>query len=189
LRTVTLEQQLTTLAELGLVLDRGVTVGDLEHSFARDSYEARPFDLLLFMFGAEIEREPWGRRFSSSAWNFDTECITGRGSYVAIAEQLCALAGRPDAFVDLCDHVDREAEEAWVEYSIDGTHRHWNVEVDDDWADMMVVSAMMSDLERNGRKFRAKDNGQAMVLFYLDDDSARRLSELAGEALTTPTNP
>ena len=108
---------------------------------------------------------------------------------MAIAKRLCALARRPDAFVELRDHVDIDAGEAWVEYTIDGNRRHWIVEVDDDWADMMVVSYMMSDLERDGRKFRAKDNGQAMVLYYLDDDAARRLSELAGEPLARPTNP
>lgn len=189
MRHVNLEEQLATLAELGLALDAGVTVDDLAYSFGREQYEAKPFDLVLFMLGAEIEREPWGRRFCSRAWNFDTECITGTGSYVTIARHLCMLAGRPAAFTDLRDHVDRDADEAWIEYKVDGKHRRWSIEVADDWADMMVVAYLMSDLERDGRKFRAKDNGQAMTLYYLDDDAARRLSELGGEPLTAVTDP
>jgi hypothetical protein len=186
---VKLEQQVAMLSDMGLRLNDGVTIADLEYSFEREKFEARPFDLLLFMLGVEVEREPWGRQFSAGAWNFDTECIGGTGSYVAIAERLCALAARPDAFSELRDHVDRDAGEAWVEYTVDGMRRRWTIDVDDDWADMMVVASMMSDLERDGRKFRAKDNGQAMVLYYLDDGATRRLAELAGEPLTTVTDP
>lgn len=186
---ITLEQQLATLATLGLTLDPGITTDDVLHSFGADSYEERPFDLVLFILGVEVEREPWGRSFCQRVWNFDTECIEGDGSYVRIAKRLCAVAGRPDAFTELRDHVDTEAGTGWIEYTVDGERRRWDVEVNDDWADSMVVAYMMGDLERDGQMFRAKDNGQAMVLFYLDDATARQLSELAQEPLTTVTNP
>jgi hypothetical protein len=80
-----LEDQLATLAALGLALEPGVTIDDLLYSFDRESYEKRPF------------------------------------------------------------------------------------------------------LERDGRKFRSRDNGQAMVLYYLDDATAQKLSELSGKPLTTVT--
>lgn len=109
-----LEDQLATLGELGIELDRGVTIDDLLYSFSREDYEAKPFDLVLFILGCEIEREPWGRRLCSRAWNFDTECIAGDGAYRSIANQLCRVAGRPGAFENLKDHVDLDAREAWV---------------------------------------------------------------------------
>lgn len=93
-----LEDQLATLADLGLALEPGVTIDDLLYSFDRGAYEKRPFDLVLFTLGVEVEREPWGRPFCRRVWNFDTECITGDGSYVSIAKRLCEVAGRPDAF-------------------------------------------------------------------------------------------
>lgn len=184
-----LEDQLAALRELGIELDPGIEIDDALYSFSREQYEARPFSLLLFILGVEVEREPWGRSFCSRAWNFDTECIAGPGSYVSIAKRLCRVAGRPDAFTGLRDHVDIPARQAWIEYTVDGQTRHWDADVNDDWADMLTVAYMMLDLERDGRKFRAKDNGQAMVLYYLDDAAARRLSELAGEKLTTITHP
>lgn len=184
-----LEQQLATLAEMGIALAPGVTIEDVVYSFPREDYEAKPFDLILFTLGAEVEREPWGRPFCERVWNFDTECITGTGSYVAIARRLCRVAGRPDAFRDVRDHVDLDSGEAWIEYTVDGKPRRWDIEVQDDWADTMVTAYMMNDLERDGHKFRARDNGQAMVLYYLDDGAARRLSELAGTPLTTVTDP
>ena len=58
-----LEQQLADLARFGLTLEPGTTVDDLLYSFDRSQYEDKPFDLLLFMFGAEVERAPWGRPF------------------------------------------------------------------------------------------------------------------------------
>jgi hypothetical protein len=83
--------------------------------------------------------------------------------------------------------VDIEEGTAWIEYTVDGKQRRWDIEVNDDWADTMIVAYLMGDLERDGHLFRAKDNGQAMVLFYLDDAAARRLSELAQEPLTNVT--
>jgi hypothetical protein len=41
----------------------------------------------------------------------------------------------------------------------------------------------MADIEQDGRRFYFKDNGQAMILFYLDSDAAARLNALAGDAL------
>lgn len=177
-----LEEQLATLATLGLTLEPGITIDDLRYSWG-DSYEAQPFDLILFALGSEVEREPWGRRISRHVWNFDTECIEGEGSYARIARELCALAGRPDAFTDIRDDGKT------IAYKVDGEEQKWDIEIDDDWADTLVVAYMMGDLERDGRMFRSKDNGQAMILFYLDDEQTRRLSELAKEKLTTVTNP
>ena len=184
-----LEEQLATLRELGIELAPGINIDDMLYSFPRESYEAKPFDLVLFILGAEVEREPWGRRFCTSVWNFDTECIDGGDAYVKIAKHLCRVACRPDAFSDVRGHVDVENGAAWIEYLLEGKHRRWDAEVNDDWADMLTVAYMMGDLECDGRKFRAKDNGQAMVLYYLNDADARRLSELAGEKLTTLTDP
>ena len=182
-----LEDQLAPLADLGLALEPGVTIDDLLYSFDRGAYEKRPFDLVLFTLGVEVEREPWGRPFCRRVWNFDTECITGGGSYVSIAKRLCEVAGRPDAFSNVQDHVDIDVGAAWIAYTVEGKQRRWSIEVTDDWADMMTVAYMMGDLERDGRKFRSRDNGQAMVLYYLDDASAQKLSELSGKPLTTVT--
>lgn len=177
---MTLEEQLAALAGLGLGLASDVGIEDLLCSYPREEYEREPFDLLLFMFGSEVEAEPWGRWFCERAWNFDTECIEGPGSYVEIASQLSRVAGRPDALTDVRDHVDVDAGQAWIEYTIDGQRQRWDIEVEDDWVDWKVVERLMTQLERDGQRFHSMDNGQAMVLYVLDDQAARRLNELAG---------
>jgi hypothetical protein len=116
-------------------------------------------------------------------WNFDTECISGDGSYAAIAKRLCAVAGKPDALSDVTDHVDIERGEAWLKYKAGSVLRDWKVEVQDDWADTMVVSSMMDDLETGGCRFYGRDNGQAVVLFYLDGEAAAALNAWSGGAL------
>ena len=178
-----LEAQLAELASCGLTLDPGITIDDVLYSFDRAAYENKPFDLLLFVFGAEVEREPWGRPFSSRVWNFDTECVSGKGSYVKIVKRLARVAGTPERLSDVRDAVDLDIGEAWLEYTVDGQQRHWDIEVNDDWADMMVVSYVMADLEAGGRRFYSKDNGQAMVLYYLDEAAAARLNRLSKNAL------
>ncbi|MER5361578.1 hypothetical protein [Streptomyces sp. NPDC002785] len=181
-----LEEQLDRLAELGLPLAAGRTVDELLYSWPREAYERKPFDLVLFALGCAVEAEPWERWFCDRAWHFDTECVRGRGSYVAIARQLCRIAGRPNALSGLRDHVDLGAEEAWIAYTAGDRQVNWPIEVRDDWADLMVVGYLMDELEHGGRRFHVRHNGQAMTLFFLDDDAAGRLDALAGGQAVAP---
>lgn len=178
-----LEEQLATLSQLGLSLNPGVTIDDLLVSWDRASYESQPYDLVLIAMGSEVEREPWGRPVCDRVWNFDVECIEDTGSYVAIVERLCRVAGMPNLITDLEDLVDFDQQIAWLKYTIDGRPRHFDIPLDDDWADPQTVSTVMSDIERDGRQFYAKDNGQASVWFYLDPSTAEKLNALTGNAL------
>lgn len=182
---VSLEQQLETLAQLGLTLNEGVTVNDLLYSWDRADYENQPFDTILFMLGCEIECEPWGRPFCDRVWNFDLECINeGTGSYAAIVQNLCRVAGRPGLATEVEDFVDIKKRTAWLRYTMDGQKRHYNIAVDNDWADPQTTDAIMRDIEREGRQFYAKGNGQAVILFYLDSVTAEKLNALTGNALS-----
>lgn len=183
IKPVPLEIQLEKLAACGIRLDDGVTVDDLLYSFSRDSIESEPFDLLLVMLGAEVEREPWGRPFCSRVWNFDTECIYQTGDYVRIVKRLCEVAGMPDLITDVTDFVDLQAGKAWLKYSVDGNDRDWPIEVNDDWADTLTLSYVMDDIERDGFRFYSKDNGQAMVLCYLDTATAAEINKLSNNSL------
>ncbi|GGU49939.1 hypothetical protein GCM10010274_43220 [Streptomyces lavendofoliae] len=176
--SVELEAQISRLAELGLPLAAAITVDDLLYSLPRDMFEREPYEYLLSLLGAEVEREPWGRWFCDRAWSFDTECVYGPGAYVTIARNLCRIAGRPDAFTHLRDHVDLESGEAWLEYTIGGRRQRWTVEVCDDWADTLVVSYLMDDLEQQGRRFFQRDNGQSTHLYFLDEAAAHEMNEL-----------
>jgi hypothetical protein len=180
---MTLEQQLQRLADLGLVLNDGIVVDDLLYSFGRDAFEKRPFNLVLFVLGTEVERAPWGRPFCSRVWDFDTECIATTGGYVRIVNRLCQVAGEPDRLSSVSDFVDIRSGKAWLTYRIDGAERNRPVVVNDDWADSSTIAHVMDDIQRDGRRFYFKDNGQAMVLFYLDPGSAAELNEVSNNAL------
>ena len=179
-----LENQLESLAELGLTLNSGVTIDDLLYSFGRDEYESEPFDLILFVFGSEIEREPWGRSVCSRVWNLDMECIGESGDYAEIVKRLREVAGQPELIADIEDFVDLESGKAWLKYNIDGESREYTVTVNDDWADPDTISKVMADIERDGMHFYAKDNGQASIWFYLTTETAKSLNQLSGNALT-----
>ncbi len=185
---MTLEEQLGKLAELGLKLDESVTIDDILYSGDREDYEERPFDLILLVLGGEVEREPWGRSVCSRVWNFDTECITSTGDYVGIVKRLCQVAGEPDRLKEVSDFVDIDAGKAWLKYKVDGTRRRRSVKVNDDWADTLTLAYVMEDIERDGRRFYAMDNGQAMVLFYLDSKTAAKLNRLSNNGLK-PVSP
>ncbi|GAA4434062.1 hypothetical protein [Bremerella cremea] len=180
----TLTQQLETLQKLGIELAEGITVDDLLVSFDQASFEADPYSLLLFVLGIEAEERPYGRRISQDVWNFDTECITGTGSYVPIVQNLASLAGQSERITEIEDFVDLEEGQAWLKYRLDGQPQTWDVEVDDDWADPMVVNYVMGDLEKPNQHFYALDNGQSAILLFLEDSTAKELGKLVSEPLT-----
>ncbi len=184
---MTLEHQLTKLADLGLHLNEGISLADLLYSFPREDYEQEPFDLLLFIFGIQVEREPWGRRFCDKVWNFDTECILKTGDYVRIVKELCALTGDPNFLANVQDFVDIEQGEAWLKYTVNGREQTWDVEVNNDWADTLTLTYVMDDLEQGGKRFYAMDNGQAMILFYLEPEKAAVLNQLSNAGLELVT--
>jgi hypothetical protein len=180
---MTLEQQLAALAEIGLGPDDGVTAEDFLQAFDRKKYEDRPFNLVLFVLGIEVEQGSRVRPVCSRVWNFDTECIEGTGDYVGIIMRLCRVADQPDAITDVSDFVDLDAGEAWLKYKVRGADRDWPVEVNDDWADTLALSYVMDDLECDGHRFYFVENGQAMVLYYLDARKAADLNRLSNNAV------
>lgn len=182
-----LEQQLEKLAELGLSLNEGVTVDDLLYSFPREEYEEEPFRLILFMLGSFVEREPWDRAICARAWNFDTECIYQTGDYVKIVNKLCSIANQPNLITDVEDFVNIESREAWLKYKINGKQRNWTIEVNDDWADTLTISYIMDDIESDNYHFYSRDNGQAIILFYLDEITASQINQLSNNALQRMT--
>jgi len=179
----TLEDQIEILNEFGISLNENVTIDDLLYSFDREAYESKPFDLILHVYGIDIEREPWGRKISNSAWNFDVECIEDNGSYINIVKNVARISDNEENLTNIQDSVNFETEEAWVSYSINGKEKHYNAKFDNDWADPTTVLSIMSDLTENGFSFYAKDNGQASIWFYLDDKTAKKLNKYSNNSL------
>jgi hypothetical protein len=181
---MTLEKQLESLADLGLQMNPGITVDDLLYSYERIEYESDPFELILFIFGNEVERETWGRQFCERAWTFDTECIDSTGSYMRIAEKFCRVAGMPTLFKHIEDFVDLAKGKAWLKYWVDGNERFYTIPVDNDWADPATVGSIMKDIERHGNRFYGKLDGQSTTWFYLNHETAEALNRLANGALS-----
>ena len=179
-----LEEQLRRLDALGMSLNEGVTIEDLLRADSRERYEERPFDTILFVFGAELKRASSWQPVCANVWNFDTECIYSTGDYAKIVRRLCEVSGDADFLHDVKDLFNRESRTAWLEYRTpDGVERFWTLRVNDDWADTAIIAKVMIHIERDGKRFYFKDNGQAMVLFFLDEDTAGEINGLADGAL------
>tara|TARA_B100000949_G_C14254415_1_gene439776 strand:- start:496 stop:1209 length:714 start_codon:yes stop_codon:yes gene_type:complete len=176
-----LDHQLSEFSELGIALNAGITKDDLLYSFEADAYRDDPYFLLLFMMGTEVEREPWGRRVSDRVWNFDLEAIEGDGDYVQIIENFERLTGRRDLFEDVSDKLDYGARIARVSYVLGGREVHKELRFEDDWADPFFVAELAEDIEStigDGRRFWAADNGQASVLIFCNEETAKALNAL-----------
>jgi hypothetical protein len=161
---ITLEEQLAALEKLGLRLDEGVSIDDVLYSFSREQYEKQPFDLILFILGAEVERAPWGRPFCSAVWDFDAECVGQTGDYVSIVERLCKVARKTGYLTEIADFVNLEDGEAWLKYVANGTPRHVKLKVNNDWADVRGITNVMIDIESDGYQgYRIKSHDFSMT--------------------------
>ncbi|EGR0209181.1 hypothetical protein D8T65_23745 [Vibrio vulnificus] len=184
-----LEEQIEKLSDIGLSLNKGVTINDLLLSYSREEYESNPFDLILFVYGIEIEEEPWGRFVCDQAWNFDVEAIEDDGSYTEIVKQFHRITGRAKSLEGLRDSVNLEEHYAELQYSVDGVNRLMKPEIDDDWADAKTIDIILSDLRQPGFDFYPKDNGQASIWFYLSESQAIELNKLANNVFNLERKP
>ncbi len=179
---IALEKQLEALAGCGFRLNPEIGVAELLISYDRASYEGSPYRLLIFRMGGVVEEEPFDRVISNDVWVFDMECIGGPGAYVTIARRLEALAAGP-SLKKLRDHVDLLGREGWLEYTVAGQPRHHKFEVDDDWADLMVLSYLADDLETKDRHFFSYQTGQQLLLMCKSEAEVAGLRELTGYEL------
>lgn len=184
-----LETQIEKLAQIGIHLNEGISVEDFLTSFDRNEYEESPFGLILFVYGIEVEKAPWGRFFCDRAWNFDTECIASNGDYVSIVQNFHRITGRAKNLSDVSDQIDIEGGKACLQYKVDGEQRFYDIKVDDDWADPETVSSIMEDLKVEGFEFYPKDNGQASIWFYLTPNEAKQLNAIAGNVFNLESKP
>lgn len=177
--SVSLEDQMLNFAEFGLHLAPDVTIDDVLYSFKREQYESDPYSLLFFVYGIEIEREPWGRNFSSSVWNFDYEGVAAQGAYEAIVKRFVGLTGNLGIVTNVKDNLDLEHANSVIEYTIAGEQKTIETLNDGDWADHSAVLTIARDIETaidDGRKFWSQENGQAQILLFITEQGAEQLN-------------
>lgn len=187
---IRLETQIDALKRGGLTLAPGRTIEELLTSWPREDYESDPYNLILFMYGSDVEAEPWGRAFCERGWNFDMECLVQKGDYVSAFENILRITGQPQIATGLSDNFDIAAKTCEIRYSLNGQPKVLKARIDNDWADPQAVAAFLRDIETaisDGRHFWAADNGQASILFFLTDAEAAKVNELRDDILVRCT--
>ncbi len=144
---VPLEMQIEALKAAGLDMAPGRTMDELLTLWRREEYESDPYNLILFMYGSEVEEEPWGRFFCQRGWNFDFECLSEAGDYARAFREIVRITGQPQRVTDLSDNFDLAARTCEITYTIDGRPAAISARVDNDWADPAAVARFILDLE------------------------------------------
>jgi hypothetical protein len=166
-RTVAIEQQLSALAQAGIVVNPGVTESDLTTFKPRAELERKPFAGLVEVLGIELEREPF-TPICDRLWMCDFERVEDHGAYRDVVLRLERMTGQALKLSRIEDHVDVEAGTAWVEFDARGERIHWELRVEDDWLDPQVFVKYDALLERVGSPTRLymneTDYGQVAFL-------------------------
>lgn len=183
---IPLETQIDALKDAGLLLAPDRRIDELLISWTREQYETDPYGLILFMYGSDVEAEPWERGFCERAWNFDMECLVETGDYVHAIKNIVRITGQPNLATNMSDTFRIDADACEIRYTIDGRERVLKAKIDNDWADPEAVVAFARDIEvtiGDGRRFWASDNGQASILFFLTDAEASKVNALRKDVL------
>jgi hypothetical protein len=143
-----IEDKLRALADCGFRLKEQFNVDDLAAIWGREALDEPGYDLALVCLGMTEEEPPW-RPHCENLWHFDTECIEGDGSYVQIAERMAEMSQGALKLTELEDHVDIEADQAWLRFQCGGSPIHIDCAVQDDWVDTDVFQTFINLLARH----------------------------------------
>jgi hypothetical protein len=183
-----LDAQITSFSNVGLNLVKGRSKEELLESFGEDEFINDPYALLFFMYGNEVESEPWGRYFSDQVWNFDLESIVDDTSYSHILLRLAVISGTDHLLSDVSGSLDWDNQKVSISYKLGEFERSLKPKFETDWADEETVKQFIADIvatTNDGKQFWAADNGQAAILVYLNDEGAAKLNALS-DGLISP---
>jgi len=105
---------------------------------SRTEHEATPYKELIPTLGFEMERDPFAP-LCNRLWMCDYERVEDNGAYIDVITRLQQMSEQRLPISAITDHVDIEAETAWVEFDLAGSRIHWDAKVDNDWLDPYIV--------------------------------------------------
>lgn len=180
--SIPLEEQLKALADCGVTLSPDATVDDLFMFHSREEHEATPYKELIPTLGFEMERDPF-TPICNRLWMCDFERIEGHGAYAHVITRLHQMSGESLPISGITDHVDIDAETAWVEFELSGSRIHWDAKVEDDWLDPYVVVKFDNLLKIHKMPLRIYSNhtefGQSAFFACLTPTEFERFRKLA----------
>ena len=153
----------------------GLTAFSITMSVAHAQAET---ELEAILISSDLER-PLG--MASPPGDRDRLFVVEQTGYVRIIENFERLTGRRDLYEDVSDKLDYGARIARVSYVLGGREVHKELRFEDDWADPFFVAELADDIEStigDGRRFWAADNGQASVLIFCNEETAKALNAL-----------
>jgi hypothetical protein len=182
-KVVSVREGLANLAAIGISMRPDVTIDDLLYSTGGTIDDPIDYCDLLCILGGDVERGKFNR-ISDDIWHLDAECIVEDGDYASLLARFCILAKRDFSVVDVKDHVDIDAGEAWIDFTFNGQLYHWEIEVQDDWMDPGFYSKV-SMLVRKAtleKSFFICAIGQDSLISYGTAEQKAKLSKLSGLA-------
>jgi len=180
-KPTSLAAALEQLEGVGIRVRPGISHDDVLHSLGGTMESAVDWVQLLCVLGSEIERGEF-ERISDDIWDFDAECIEDLGDYLRVVEWFVILAKGTLPLADIRDHVDVEAGEAWIEFTLEGKKVRWDLKASDDWVDPELYSQLQRLVAPRaaGKRFFIAALGQDSLISFGDDEMKQAISKFGG---------
>ena len=179
----TFEEQFKIFEELGFSLNKNIKKSDINRwEGGYKEFENQPYNLMYQTLGQTIEKEPW-TPITNKCWDFDLEAIEDHGSYINIMKNISRITNGELIFENLKDYVDIDEKKAWLSFSFRGESYHWELKVDDDWADGNLfdnVQMLAEKYKTKGRFTYFNTGGQDFILGYHTKEELELIKQKTG---------
>ena len=182
IESIPLEVQLQHLNDIGIHLNEGIAEDEITREIELSLIESKPYYLFLLMaLGGEFQSSEgvWGS-ISDDIWYFDTECIEDNGIYIEIVQNLIRISKGFFNVQNIKDCVDVENSQAWVSFEYAGKDYKWDLEVNDDWFDVGLISKINKVLKgsANSMQYAVAIIDQSCLVGLFTPEQVAKLNSL-----------
>ena len=179
--TLSVETQLSTLADLGIKLRQDRFTKWIYDEWSKETLESNPYSPLLFSFGRQhlSDKKKW-EWLSDDVFTFDAECVDGYDLYSAVFKRLGDLSKGVFDAKNVSGGIDRERRTAFVSFSLKDREYSWHLRYDDDWFDGLVIGRINMLLKNMGcdKFFLMSAPGRVINIIFCTEETKTRLNSL-----------
>jgi len=178
-KKITVEEQLETLAKLGITPRHDTFIEWLCKKWGRDMAEDMPWFIILSALGGEHKLENGSEALSDNVLNYCIEGIKDNDIYANLLKKL-PFYSRGDFNVENVSSTVRDGEEMTISFEYMGVRHHWQLRLDGDCFDLTIVDKVNALMKDSGtsKLFYACLWNQHLFVLYTSDDVVKKLHNL-----------
>jgi hypothetical protein len=178
---IRLRKHYDELVQAGITLSPYYTFEDLMHVMNAHFHGHSDMMALLTALGGAYGQPP-NFNMSDNIWMFEIECIEEPHAYADIAYHMDALTAPHLNLTNIRSDVDFQKGTAWLNFTCQEVEYHWDLTVEDNWADLKVIDQFCHLLQKVNptQALAIFERDQTHFFVYTDKPNLERIAQATG---------